>query len=219
MAWQESAYAPGIRSYEAQQQSLASRIAGLQTNEMEAQKQLGTYGQVAGRTIMGAGRPEAAAINAKVGQQRVEVLRTQIANELQVALKKIETSKEIADKVTARDEAVATIAGKYRVEAADVSGQYGVERSDIMSQLQQTLLNTKEAQDPSVMGSIKRWFGVEPAQAPGGAQPVAGQAPLPPRAGGGKGGGKTVTFHEGTKIYTIPADQVAEFKKDHPHAR
>ncbi len=179
---QEAQYGPGIQRYRDQQAALAEQIKAAEAQAGSAQQEVGTLGQVAGRTIMGGAQVTKGQLSKEATDARTKMLADKAVQGHQDNLARIAQMKDANEKNNAakievqrmRDEMMTEITGMKDVTQEDVAG--------IMASSAQTLLNTKIAEDPSVAGAIKRAFGLGGAQAPGGAQPTAGAAPLPGRS-------------------------------------
>lgn len=173
---QAQQYGPGIRRYAAETGARARQITELQGEEKEAGQRATAAGGLVSKPITAAGsamRGEAAITSAAA---RTQAVINQHADKLaQIAAMKDMAAKRNATQIEVtqmRDEMMREVTQMKDVTAEDVAS--------IMTNSAQTIINTKFANDPSMWGDIKSWFGVGAAMAPGGQAPVRGAAPLPP---------------------------------------
>lgn len=155
----------------------AERIKSLQ----EEQKALSEGMTPAANLAYKPYQAEAASRRADAAMLAAQAKAQQVAKSYEAQFARIAAMKDIAQK---HNEMEITVQ-KMRSELMEsITQQKDLTQEDvarILANSAQTILNTKIAEDPDVMGAIKRWFGITPAQAPGGEQPMTGQTPLPKR--------------------------------------
>lgn len=173
----------------------AERIKSLQEEQKALSEGMTPASQLAYKPF----QAEAASRRADAAMVAAQSKAQQVAKNYEAQFARIAAMKDIAAK---KNETELTVQ-KMRGEVMDeVTKQKDVTQEDvarIMAAAGQTLLNTKFAEDPDAMGAIKRWFGITPAQAPGGEQPVTSQTPLPPRSNTPAKAGAAVP--KGTVVY------------------
>lgn len=189
---QAQQYGPGIRRYGGQQAAIAEQIKTAQEQAAGAQSELGTLGQVAGRTIMGGAQVQKSELSSEAFKQRTEMMANKVASNHQDNLARIAAMKDInaknnAAKIEARqmlDDTMTEIAGNKNLTAEEIQG--------MRSATLESLLNTKGAQDPSIKAAIMDAFGIPTATVPSGQTPQmqsptpanAPKKPVKPKAGG-----------------------------------
>lgn len=167
-------YGPKIAQYKATQAGLMGEREAAQKGAEEAGKGVQALAGVTGRTIYGGAHVESAQVNAA---QRAQAVVTQH----QTALERIAAMKDINQRNVAAREEIARMHDEVMAEIAKAGNVTKEDVAGIMASSAQTILNTKIAEDPSLAGYVKQLFGIGGAQAPGGAQPERGNAPLPKR--------------------------------------
>jgi hypothetical protein len=202
-------YGPRVRQYEAGQQQKAQQIEALKS-------QAGAYGQTgesASRAIGGLGEASyrqgmlgLGAQRNQINQERVDAYRQGVENRLQTAMKGLDLkalatgsqlelnkartmlTQALPDIMRQRNEVQQygiDVGSETRQAVANVANQLGMDKTHPVLQMLDEMLGTS----------------MSPAapQAPGGAQPVAGKAPLPQRSAKTAGGGGNVAT--GTVVY------------------
>lgn len=155
----------------------SKRIEELQAEQKGIQEPMSSAAQLAYKPY----QAEAAEKKAGAAQTAAQARADSVIMQHQTALDRIAGMKDIA----AKRNAVMLEVQKMRSDIQrETTGMKDVTQEDvarILASSAQTLQNTKFAEDPDAWGMFKRAIGITPAQAPSGAQPVAGETPLPAR--------------------------------------
>jgi len=225
---QEAQYGPGVSRYGTQQRSLAEQLSALKQQETIPTEELrATTGltQAAGMAGYRSGMLDVRNREADIKQQRADDYGKSVQNNFQKAmagldLQKLKTGSQVElNKFRERLMNMQTELGPQKLEmekygidtnnatrlaAANVMATLGIDKTHPVAQMIDNILGTS----------------MTPAapQVPGGAQPVSGATPLPPRKSAAPKGGAT-KFMSGGKAYNIPAGMENDFLKDHPDAK
>jgi cell division protein FtsB len=200
-------YGPGVAQYRATQAGLMGRRQAAESAAEGAEKEVGSVAGVTGRTIYGGAQIQKSEISAA---QRAQ----QVVTQHQDKLAQIAAMKDINQRNNAMKQEITQMRDDTLTAIASDKNATEIDKSNIMSSTAQTLLNTKFAEDPSVMGWIKQEFGVGGMQAPGGAQPVRGNTP-PAKRGPGSSKPSAGKIAPNTKVYG-PNGQTGYYAGTHP---
>jgi hypothetical protein len=168
-------YGPNIEKYRATQAGLMGQRQAAESSAEGAEKEVTALAGPAGRAIYGGSQIIGKEVTAT---QRAQAVMTQHQDKLaQIAAMKDINARNNAAKLEVtqmHDDMMREITGMKDVTE--------IEKANIMAGAAQTILNTKIAEDPSIVGYVKQLFGVGGMQAPGGAAPVRENAPAPKRS-------------------------------------
>src|SRR6267142_2626011 len=155
----------------------SKRIEELQAEQKGIQEPMSSAAQLAYKPY----QAEASERKAGAAETTAKARADAVIMQHQTALDRIAGMKDITAKRNAITLEVQKMRNDIQRETTSMKDITQEDVARILAGSAQTLQNTKFAEDPDAWGMFKRAIGITPAQAPGGAQPVAGQTPLPSR--------------------------------------